>query len=288
MASPRQIRSRIRTAKNIQKITYAMKMVAAARLRRAQEAVGAARPYAEKMRDVMRSLAGRGVAGVNHPLMRRSDSPANIGVILVTGDRGLCGAYNSSVIRKAMELARPYGTDRVRMVCIGKKGAVFFRRRGYNIVAENPVPATGISFADAQTLSRAAREMFERGEIDALYVIYTQFISALSQRPQTLQILPLEPVESAAATEMTANYIFEPDPAEILSSLLPRYLDTLVYQAVVESVASEHGARMTSMSSATDNAGKMISGLTLSLNRARQATITKEIAEIVGGAEALK
>jgi F-type H+-transporting ATPase subunit gamma len=291
MASPRQIRSRIRTAKNIQKITYAMKMVAAARLRRAQDAVSAARPYADKMREVMQSLGSRGAAGVNHPLMRRTEgAPANVGIVLITGDRGLCGAYNSSVIRKAFDIARPLGTDRVRFVCIGKKGAGFFRRRGYKIVAEHAVPATGISFADAQALSRTAREMFEQGEIDALYLIYTQFVSAMTQRPQSLQILPLQPVEGGGAERAgsTASYIFEPDPDQILASLLPRYVDTQVYQSVVESVASEHGARMTSMSSATDNAGKMISNLTLSLNRARQATITKEIAEIVGGAEALK
>jgi F-type H+-transporting ATPase subunit gamma len=268
-----------------------MKMVAAARLRRAQDAVSAARPYADKMREVMQSLGSRGAAGVNHPLMRRTEgAPANVGIVLITGDRGLCGAYNSSVIRKAFDIARPLGTDRVRFVCIGKKGAGFFRRRGYKIVAEHAVPATGISFADAQALSRTAREMFEQGEIDALYLIYTQFVSAMTQRPQSLQILPLQPVEGGGAERAgsTASYIFEPDPDQILASLLPRYVDTQVYQSVVESVASEHGARMTSMSSATDNAGKMISNLTLSLNRARQATITKEIAEIVGGAEALK
>jgi len=292
MASPRQIRSRIRTAKNIQKITYAMKMVAAARLRRAQDAVSAARPYAEKIREVMQSLGGS-AAGINHPLMRRVEgAPANIGIVLITGDRGLCGAYNSAVIKKAADLVKGMSPDRVKFVCIGKKGASFFRRRGYNVVAEHSVPATGISFSEAQQLSKTARDLFEQGEIDALYLCYTQFVSAMTQRPQSLPILPLQPVEGAASTSggggSTASYIFEPDPDQILASLLPRYVDTQVYQAVVESVASEHGARMTSMSSATDNAGKMISRLTLTLNRARQATITKEIAEIVGGAEALK
>ena len=291
MATPRQIRGRIRVAKNIQQITKAMKMVAAARLRRAQEAVGAARPYAEKIRAVMQSLSS-GTGSVRHPLLRRADGePQNIGVILVTGDRGLCGAYNSSVIRRANDILRPYGPSRAKIVCIGKKGATFFRRRGFDIVAEHPVPATGISFTEAQTLSRTGRELFAGGQIDALYLIYTQFFSAMTQRPQTLMILPIQPPEGAAAIEQQgpqADYIFEPDPDQILASLLPRYVDTQVYQAIVESVASEHGARMTSMSSATDNAGKMISSLTLSLNRARQATITKEIAEIVGGAEALK
>ena len=291
MATPRQIRGRIRVAKNIQQITKAMKMVAAARLRRAQEAVGAARPYAEKMRDVMQSLGAGGGDGLQHPLLRRADGePQTIGIVLVTGDRGLCGAYNSSVIRRANELARPFGPSRAKFICVGKKGATFFRRRGFEVVAETPAPATGISFADAQTISRTGRDLFASGQIDALYLVYTQFFSAMSQRPQTITILPIQPpaTEDGASAGPTADYIFEPDPEQILGSLLPRYVDTQVYQGVVESIASEHGARMTSMSSATDNAGKMISSLTLSLNRARQATITKEIAEIVGGAEALK
>ena len=291
MATPRQIRGRIRVAKNIEKITYAMKMVAAARLRRAQEAVGAARPYAEKMREVLQSLsAGIGGGGIQHPLLRRTDTPQNIGIILITGDRGLAGAYNSNTIRRTAQLVKDFGPEHVRLVCIGKKGATFFRRRGYTIVSEHPVPATGLSFAEAQELSRAARDLFQNGEVDALYLVYTQFVSAMTQRPQTQQILPLVPPQSDANAPQgsPADYIFEPDPEQILGALLPRYVDTQVYQAVIESVASEHGARMTSMSSATDNAGKMISTLTLSLNRARQAAITKEIAEIVGGAEALK
>jgi len=194
------------------------------------------------------------------------------------------------VIRRANDLAKPFGPERAKLVCVGKKGATFFRRRGYDVATENPVPATGISFADAQTISRTGRELFAGGQIDALYLVYTQFQSAMTQRPQTITVLPVQPpkAEEGGAPVQAADYIFEPDPEQILGSLLPRYVDTQVYQAVVESIASEHGARMTSMSSATDNAGKMISNLTLSLNRARQATITKEIAEIVGGAEALK
>jgi len=290
MATPRQIRGRIRVAKNIQQITKAMKMVAAARLRRAQETVISARPYAQKMRDVMASLGSAG-GNVRHPLLRRAEGePQKIGIILVTGDRGLCGAYNSSVIRKANELIKPFGPERSKLVCVGKKGATFFRRRGYEIVAEHPVPATGISFAEAQLLARTGRDLFADRDIDVLYLVYTRFLSALSQRPQELQILPIDPPVAAEGVGQgpPVDYIYEPDSDQILASLLPRYVDTQVYQAIVESVASEHGARMTSMSAATDNAGKMISSLTLTLNRARQAAITKEIAEIVGGAEALK
>jgi len=287
MATPRQIRGRIRVAKNIQQIT---KAVAAARLRRAQETVISARPYAQKMRDVMASLGSAG-GNVRHPLLRRAEGePQKIGIILVTGDRGLCGAYNSSVIRKANELIKPFGPERSKLVCVGKKGATFFRRRGYEIVAEHPVPATGISFAEAQLLARTGRDLFADRDIDVLYLVYTRFLSALSQRPQELQILPIDPPVAAEGVGQgpPVDYIYEPDSDQILASLLPRYVDTQVYQAIVESVASEHGARMTSMSAATDNAGKMISSLTLTLNRARQAAITKEIAEIVGGAEALK
>src|SRR5579875_3679454 len=172
MATPRQIRSRIRVAKNIQQITKAMKMVAAARLRRAQEAVGAARPYAEKIREVLQSLESGGAsAAVRHPLLRNaSTEPRNIGVVVITGDRGLCGAYNSNIIRRTNDIVKPFGPDRVQLVCIGKKAATFFRRRGYTIVAEHPVPATGISFAEAQVLARTARDLFEQEKIDALYL----------------------------------------------------------------------------------------------------------------------
>jgi len=288
MPTPRQIRARIRTAKNIQQITKAMKLVAATRLRRAQESVAAARPYSEKIRDVMQSLGASVEGGVNHPLLRQSSGePRAIGVILVTGDRGLCGAYNSAIIRKAWELVQPYGPQRVKMICAGKKGAAFFRRRGYDVVEEHAVPNTGLSFSEAQALAHTARGMFEGEEVDALHVAYTQFVTAMTQRPTVQQVLPVAAPTGAPTDAPVSDFIFEPDPAEILGSLLPRYVDTQVFQAIVESVASELGARMTSMSSATDNAGKMISTLTLQLNRARQATITKEIAEIVGGAEAL-
>jgi F-type H+-transporting ATPase subunit gamma len=187
-------------------------------------------------------------------------------------------------------MVQSYGRDRSRLVCIGKKGSVFFRRRGYDVVADLSLPSKGMTFQDAQALSKRARELFENGEIDELFLVYTQFVSAISQKPQVSRILPIQKIEQDENLPESASsdYIFEPDAEQILASLLPRYVDTQVFQAVVESVASEFGAKMTSMTSATENAGKMISGLTLSLNRARQATITKEISEIVGGAEALK
>jgi F-type H+-transporting ATPase subunit gamma len=288
MASMRQIRSRIRVAKNIQQITKAMKMVAAARLKRSQDRVQAARPYSEKMRDVIGSLSRAGGA-VNHPLLAQRE-PVRVGVLAITADRGLCGSYATNIFRKTMEVLRPIDPANVRLLVVGRKGHAFFRRRAYPVAGEYGINMTGVSFAEAQAIARQAREMFASGEIDVLHLVYTRFLSALVQRPTVVQLLPIvtedaAPEEPAAGTE---DYLFEPDAASILGRLLPRYVDTLIYQAMIEAVASEHGARMTAMSSATDNAGKMISSLTLSLNRARQATITKEIAEIVGGAEALK
>jgi F-type H+-transporting ATPase subunit gamma len=290
MASMRQIRSRIRVAKNIQQITKAMKMVAAARLRRAQDAVVASRPYSNKLREVMGRLAASGAGAGSHPLMRPFvGTPRRIGVLLITGDRGLCGSFNTNAIRRCNEVVRGLAPDDVRFVTVGRRGASFFRRRGYTIVSENSVPATGVSFAEAREIAHSAATLFESGDIDVVYLVYTQFVSAMTQRPQVVQLMPVAAPDAAGAPPEEHNeIIFEPEADEILVDLVPRYIETLVFQAIVESTASEHGARMTSMSSATDNAGKMISSLTLSLNRARQAAITKEIAEIVGGADALK
>jgi F-type H+-transporting ATPase subunit gamma len=265
-----------------------MKLVAAARLRRAQDRVASARPYAKSIRGVMQSVAAS-AGNVQHPLLRKPEgAPQKIGVLLVSGDRGLCGSFNTNSIRRATEIVRGFSPDQVKMVCVGRRGTNFFRRRGYSIVGEYSVPATGASFAEAQAIAATARKLFEDGEVDVLYLVYTRFISAMTQRPESVQLFPLETPAADATTAGSASIEFEPSPEGILETLLPRYVDTLVYQALVESTASFFGAQMTSMSSATDNAGKMISTLTLSLNRARQANITKEISEIVGGADALK
>jgi len=293
----RQIRSRIRVAKNIQQITKAMKMVAAARLKRAQDRVGAARPYSQKIRDVMASLGKAGGGAFDHPLLAQRE-PNRIGVLAITADRGLCGSYATNIIRKTMETLRPFDPASTRLIIVGRKGHAFFRRRPYPVVGEHGINMTGVTFAEAQAVARQVRELFASGEIDVLYLVYSRFLSALTQRPTSVQLLPVvteetEPTLADAAgkegeLQGEDEYLFEPDAASILGRLLPRYVDTLIYQAMLEGVASEHGSRMTAMSSATDNAGKMISSLTLSLNRARQANITKEIAEIVGGAEALR
>jgi F-type H+-transporting ATPase subunit gamma len=285
----REIRTRIRTVRNIEKITRAMKLVAAARLKKAQDRVQAARPYAERMQRMMAQLAAV-AQEVSHPLLEVRPEQ-NIGVIVITSDRGLCGSYNSNLLRKSMELLRPRDPATVKLVLMGRKGQGFFRRQPYAVISAMSVTATDVAFSDVEPVVSVLREMFESRQVDAVYVVYSKFLSAMSQQPTILKLLPLarptgddEEVEGVAPTDM----IFEPEAETLLGRLLPRYVDTQVYRALTEAVASEHGARMTSMSAATSNAGEMIDTLTLSLNRARQAAITKEIAEIVGGAEALK
>ncbi|MGC8667423.1 MAG: ATP synthase F1 subunit gamma [Chthonomonadales bacterium] len=285
MATMRQIRSRIRVAKNIQQITKAMKMVAAARLKRAQERVQSSRPYSQKMRQVMEDLA-RAAGSVEHPLLERRPVK-HTGVLLITANRGLAGSYNAAVIRRAQDFLSSLDPSTVRLYVVGKKGQAFFRRRGYTLAEAFVINENAAGLGEAMDIANRLQKQFVTGGIDELYVIYTRFQSALTQRPTVLKVLPIEPPQ-AEAVELPPDYIFEPQPGVLLGQLLPQYVVTQIHQALLESVASEHGARMTSMSSATDNAGKMISTLTLSLNRARQAGITKEISEIVGGAEALK
>lgn len=284
MATLKQIRSRIKTAKNIQQITRAMKLVAAARLRRATDRVLEARPYSEKLRDVMGSIARAGELPA-HPLLEKRDVK-RIGVILLTSDRGLAGSYNTALIRKVTDFIANSAVP-VDLICYGKKGFQFFGKRGYSIKEQWSAPSGGAQLSDAVAITQLARQMFESGEVDAIYVCYAKFFSAIRQVPQLVQLLPIE----APASEGEVGGIdskFEPDPAAILNILLPRYFQGLVWQAMLEATASEFGARMTAMTSATDSAGKMISNLTLKANRERQAGITKEILEVVGGAEALK
>ncbi|MGE0000664.1 MAG: ATP synthase F1 subunit gamma [Fimbriimonadaceae bacterium] len=290
MATLKQIRQRIRSAKNIQQITRAMKLVAAARLTRAKLRVEEARPYAEKMREFMENVGQAGELP-SHPLLDRREIK-RIGLLLVTGDRGLAGSYNTLVIRKASDFLKESDKDHT-IIGVGKKGWQFFGKRGHEVAKTFTLPTAGGDLPDAVEIAEEAKRMFVEGEVDAIYLCYSKFYSPIRQVPQVVQLLPIEPPQgSAADTEegksKVAEYKYEPEPAELLGLLLPKYLVTVVYQALLEAAASEHGARMTAMTSATDNAGKMIGGLTLTANRVRQAGITKEILEIVGGAEALK
>jgi F-type H+-transporting ATPase subunit gamma len=286
MASLREIRTRIRTVRNIEKITRAMKLVAAARLKRAQARADAARPYAEQMQAMMRSLAAA-TEDVEHPLLEAREEQ-NVAVVVITSDRGLCGSYNTNILRHAMELLRPRDPATVRLIVMGLKGIAFFRRQRYEVVASRPTGASA-SFDGIRPIVVTLRELFESRQVDAVHVVYWEFLSAGRQRPTVMQLLPLQTTElEGVHAGAGADVIFEPGAPELLGHLLPRYVDTQLYRALVEAIASEQAQRLLSMSNATENAGEVIDTLTLSMNRARQAAITKEIAEIVTGAEALK
>ncbi len=287
MATLRQIRQRIRIARNIQQITRAMKLIAAARLKRAQDRVLAARPYSEKMQTLIGTLA-LASGEIEHPLLQSREQVRRVGVLLITADRGLCGSYNTNIIRRCMDFVQQYQPEQVRLLTVGKKGMQFMQRRGYPSIQHYSIPLSGPTVAHAQDIARAAQEMFLSEEVDEFYLAFSRFRSALVQIPTVQRLLPVERVEIDGGQAEHLEFIFEPSADELLKRLLPRYVFNLVFQALLEATASEHGARMTAMSSATDNAGKMISTLTLNLNRARQAAITKEILEVVSGAEALK
>lgn len=283
MATLKQIRGRIRAAKNIQQITKAMKLVAAARLKKATDRVTEARPYADKLKEIMATLASGGELP-NHPLLQRREVNKALYIVL-TSDRGLAGAFNTGLLRLASDTLKKAEHTQV-LVTYGKKSTQFFTRRGFDVRESLSAPSAGARLEDAVQVTKLARQMFESGEVDAVYVVYAKFYSAIRQVPQVVQLLPIETPEGAS-TGTSGDLSFEPSPEAVLNILLPRYFQTLVWQAMLESTASEFGARMTAMTGATDNAGKMITELTLTANRERQAAITKEILEVVGGAEAL-
>jgi len=285
MATMRDIRRRIRVVKNIQQITNAMKMVAAARLRRAQDRAEAARPYADKMFFMLESLS-RAAEQVEHPLLEIRPEE-RIAAIVIGAERGLAGSYNVSLMRAALDLLAGRDPATVQLIVFGRKAASFLRRRPYEIVMSSSLPATDLQFADVRAAAAKVREMFASRQVDAVYLAYARFINAATQRPTVVKLLPIArpgAEEGIAPTE----YIFEPEAGVLLGRLLPRYVDTQIFRAALEAVASEHGARMTAMTAATSNAEEMIDNLTLSYNKARQAAITKELLEITAGAEALR
>jgi F-type H+-transporting ATPase subunit gamma len=287
MASLKTIRKRIGSVKSTQQITKAMKMVAAAKLRRAQEAATRARPFAEKLGALLRNVAAR-VGADSHPLLAARAEERRIVLVLVTSDRGLCGGYNTNLIRAAQTFLLEHRDDDVRVVFVGRKGNDFFRRRSVEVKERhlNLGPGPGLDLA-VDLGARLSAE-FAAAEVDGVYLLYSSFRSALSQVPTLERLLPVAAGGEGETGDAGADYLYEPDPRTLLDRLTKQYVTTLVHRAFLESIASEHGARMTAMDSATSNATEMIDRLTLEMNRARQAAITKELMEIVGGAEALK
>lgn len=285
MATLKAIRRRVSSVRNIQQITKAMKMVSAARLRRAQEAAFAARPYAEKLESVLQNLATQGQA-LSHPLLTAREEQ-NLDLLLVTSDRGLCGGFNSNLARAAEAFIREHPNQKVTVTIVGRRGYDYFRRRPVQL-GEHHINLFGrLTPVLANQIGTRLSQRFVNGETDGVYVLYARFRSALVQVPTLDQILPITPKERAADAP-SREYLYEPQPQELLESLLTRYVDMLIYRAMLESVASEHGARMTAMENATSNAVDMIDRLTLDMNRARQAGITRELLEIVSTSESLK
>ncbi|WP_027415211.1 ATP synthase F1 subunit gamma [Aneurinibacillus terranovensis] len=281
----REIKQRIRSMQNTKKITKAMKMVAASKLRRCQERAQAARPYAGKMQEVVMSIAS-GTKGSKHPMLQ-SRPVKKTGYVVITSDRGLAGGYNGNILRMvARNIAERHNSkDEYTIVVLGRKGRDFFKKRGYPVSEEFVNLSDSPTFADIIGVARRAVGLFADGTIDELYLVYNKFISAIQQEPTELRLLPLSDVEK---TDDSPTYDFEPSADEVLADLLPKYAETLIFSALLDAKASEWGARMTAMGNATDNATDMIDRLTLFYNRARQAAITQEIAEIVGGANALE
>lgn len=265
-------------------ITKAMKMMSAAKLRKAQQAVLAARPYASELAKTLARLV-QGGAGANHPLLARREGTVAVAYVVITADRGMAGAFNINIIRKAQAAFRqdPRGK---KLVTIGRKSRDFFKRRGIVPVLEYVGLGEEASFLQARQMVGQLVDLYLKGEVDEVRLIYTEFVNAVSQRPVEVQLLPV--VAPAGVPEVKTEYMYVPNAEEVLNTLVPRFAEVVFFQALLESKASEHGARMTAMSNATDNAKEMIGKLSLAYNRARQAAITREISEIVGGAAALQ
>ena len=296
MAGSQEIRSKIKSVQNTRKITKAMEMVAASKMRKAQERMRAARPYSEKIRRLAANLSQANVTEYRHAFLGRTKAEVikRVGLIVVTTDKGLCGGLNTNILRQALNTMRQWetgGATDIRVTCIGNKGLGFMQRMGANVVSHIT------HLGDTPHLEKLIGPMkvmidaFQAGELDAVYIAYTRFINTMKQEPVIEQLLPL----TSARLEQTAaekaqyawDYIYEPDPAVVINELLTRYIEALVFQAVAENMASEQSARMVAMKAASDNAGNLIEELKLIYNQTRQAAITKELSEIVGGAAAI-
>ena len=287
MPSLKDIRKRIASVKNTQQITKAMKMVAGARLRKAQERIETMRPYAYRLRDIIGQLAAR-ADYADHPLLAQR-TPKNVELLLLTSDRGLCGGFNATINRTAERYvnANERGHEQIHLSVVGRKGHEYFKRRDFELNNYFEDVLLNVSVEQASQIAEESIAAFVDGNLDAMYVVYNEFKSAIRQEVVVEQLLPIVPVE-AAETEFMADFIYEPSKRDILDAVLPRHITVQIYRMLLESVASEMGARMSAMDSATKNAGDLIDRLSLEYNRARQANITKELMEIIGGAEALK
>jgi F-type H+-transporting ATPase subunit gamma len=296
MATVQDIKRRLRSVRNTRKITKAMELVAAAKLRRAEARIEALRPYADRMRELMIGTA-RATPARGFPLLEERGEVHSLAVLPLTGDRGLAGAFNAQILRHAFRLereARAEGQD-VRWLVVGKKGRSTLRFRRYDVAQAWVEFTDRPAYGDAVAIARRLAELYTEREVDRVVIVYNHYVSALTQKVVVEDVLPIpravleeEGEKSAYEIALEGDFIYEPEPEQILERLLPTYLETTVYRALLESAASEHGARMTAMRNASKNAGDLIDRLTLDMNRARQAEITQEILEVVAGADALE
>jgi F-type H+-transporting ATPase subunit gamma len=289
MATLRDIQRRIKSVQSTQKITKAMKLVAAAKFRRAQERILEARPYAKKMNELVGSLVER-AGDITHPLFARRDTGRRR-LVIVTADKGLCGAFNSNILRESLRFLRGAEEASVTLVVVGKKARDFYRRRHFAVKSELLGFWDRLAYSHAQEIANGVMRDYLAEEVDEVQLMYNEFRSVAVQRPARQQLLPIQADDESDDKDdagPSEEYIYEPGPESILASLLPRHVTTQVYRALMESAAGEYGARMTAMEAASKNAREMINVLTIQYNKARQERITKELLDIVGGAEALR
>jgi len=289
MASGKEIRTKIKSVQNTRKITKAMEMVAASKMRKAQDRMRGARPYAEKIRRLAANLSQANITEYQHPFLVKKDDAKRIGVIVVTTDKGLCGGLNTNILRQTVNRMKEWqagGATEIVATCIGNKGYSFMQRMGVKVISE------ATQLGDTPHLEKligpvkVMLDKFQNGELDVVYLAFTRFINTMKQEPEVDQLLPLTG-ERLGAPEGSWDYLYEPDPQVVIDELLLRYVEALVYQAVAENMASEQSARMVAMKAASDNAKNVIGELQLVYNKTRQAAITKELSEIVGGAAAV-
>jgi F-type H+-transporting ATPase subunit gamma len=291
MPSLIDIRRRVRAVKSTQQITKAMKMVSASKLRRAQERIVNARPFAQKMLTVLNSLAAR-VDPSAHPLLAApAETSGRTLLIVITADKGLCGSFNTNVIKAANAFTQESTAREVAMGLVGRKGRDYFRRRGFDVRYEDVGLFSALKLSHAQAIAARAMEEFTAGRVSSVYLVYNEFKSVMNQRVVVERLLPIAKLEDTAAgqergSEPGIDYLYEPSPEVIIGELLPKHVESQIYRALLESAAAEHAARMTAMDSATRNAKDMIDQLTLYMNKVRQAAITREIIEVVSGAQA--
>jgi len=283
MAKTQDLRRRIGSIRNTMQLTKAMKTVSAAKLRRAQDAMLAARPYADQMQKVLKSLASRANPEAHPLLARRGDG--RVRALVITSDRGLCGSFNVNICRTATTFLEDHRDKDLELLTVGRKGREYFKRRDYEIGRDWEDVLRTVDYPTAVDIAQFLIESYVNDEIDTVYLVYNEFKSTMQQKPVAEQLLPIERLDLEAGE--SEDYIYEPDAASLFDRLLPKHVEFQVYRALRESVAAEHAARMTAMDAATRNAGELIDKLTLHMNRVRQASITTEIIEVVSGAEAL-